>query len=50
VYFHATGAVKVRQLRALESREVVTSERRYLGDVAARPLVGEIVLFRDQET
>jgi chemotaxis protein CheD len=50
VYFPATGAVKVRQLRALESREVVTSERRYLGDVAARPLVGEIVLFRDQET
>ncbi|HWL64195.1 MAG TPA: hypothetical protein VNQ32_15475 [Steroidobacteraceae bacterium] len=49
VYFPASGTVKVKQLRTLESREVVNNERRYLGDVAAQPLVGEIVLFRDQE-
>lgn len=47
VYYPASGAVKVRQLRALESREVLRSERRYLGDVEARPLVGEIELFRE---
>jgi len=49
VYFPATGTVKVKQLRPIESREVLTSERRYLGDVATRPLVGEIELFRDQD-
>lgn len=49
VYFPASGTVKVKQLRPLESREVVNNERRYLGDVAAQPLVGEIVLFRDRE-
>lgn len=49
VYFPATGTVKVKQLRAIESREVLTSERRYFGDVAARPLVGEIELFRDKD-
>lgn len=47
IYFPATGTVKVRQLRPVESREVLSSERRYFGDVAARPLVGEIELFRD---
>lgn len=47
IYFPATGMVKVRQLRPVESREVLSSERRYFGDVAARPLVGEIELFRD---
>jgi chemotaxis protein CheD len=47
VYYPASGTVKVKQLRAIESREVVNNERRYLGDVAAQPLVGEIVLFRD---
>jgi chemotaxis protein CheD len=47
IYYPATGTVKVKQLRAIESREVVNNERRYLGDVAAQPLVGEIVLFRD---
>ncbi|MFO7326026.1 MAG: chemoreceptor glutamine deamidase CheD [Pseudomonadota bacterium] len=47
IYFPATGMVKVKQLRPVESREVLSSERRYLGDVAARPLVGEIELFRD---
>ncbi len=49
LYFPATGLVKVKQLRPIESREVLTSERRYLGDVATRPLVGEIELFRDQD-
>lgn len=49
VYFPATGTVKVKQLRPVESREVLNSERRYLGDVAARPLVGEIELFRDKD-
>jgi len=49
VYFPATGAVKVKQLRATESREVVINEKRYLGDVATQPLIGEIVLFREQE-
>jgi chemotaxis protein CheD len=49
VYFPASGTVKVKQLRPLESREVVNNERRYLGDVAAQPLVGEIVLFRDKD-
>ncbi len=49
VYFPASGTVKVKQLRAVESRDVLTSERRYLGDVAARPLVGEIELFRDKD-
>jgi chemotaxis protein CheD len=49
VYYPATGAVKVKQLRPLESREVVTSEKRYLGDVGTRPLIGEIELFRDKE-
>jgi hypothetical protein len=39
----------VKQLRPVESREVLNSERRYLGDVAARPLVGEIELFRDKD-
>jgi chemotaxis protein CheD len=47
IYFPATGMVKVKQLRPVESREVLSSERRYFGDVAARPLVGEIELFRD---
>jgi chemotaxis protein CheD len=47
IYYPATGTVKVKQLRAIESREVVNNERRYLGDVAAQPLIGEIVLFRD---
>jgi chemotaxis protein CheD len=47
IYFPATGTVKVKQLRPVESREVLSSERRYFGDVAARPLVGEIELFRD---
>lgn len=49
VYFPASGTVKVKQLRAIESREVLTSERRYFGDVAARPLIGEIELFRDKD-
>src|SRR5690606_38577860 len=49
VYFPDTGTVKVKKLRAIESRDVLTSERRYLGDVAARPLVGEIELFRDKD-
>jgi len=49
VSFPASGTVKVKQLRAIESREVLTSERRYFGDVAARPLVGEIELFRDKD-
>lgn len=49
IYFPATGTVKVKQLRPVESREVLTSERRYLGDVATRPMGGEIVLFRDEE-
>jgi chemotaxis protein CheD len=46
VYFPATGMVKVKRLRPVESREVLSSERRYFGDVAARPPVGEIELFR----
>lgn len=49
LYFPATGAVKVKQLRPIESRDVLSSERRYLGDVATQPLVGEITLFRDKE-
>jgi chemotaxis protein CheD len=48
LYFPATGAVKVKQLRPIESREVLTSERRYLGDVAAQPLIGDITLFREE--
>jgi chemotaxis protein CheD len=45
VYFPATGIVKVKHLRAIESREVFNNERRYMGDVASRPLVGEVELF-----
>jgi chemotaxis protein CheD len=49
VYFPANGTAKVKQLRPMESREVATNERRYIGDVAARPLIGEIVLFKGRE-
>jgi chemotaxis protein CheD len=47
VYFPSTGMVRVKQLRTIESREVVNNERRYLGAVAAQPLVDDIVLFSD---
>lgn len=48
IYFPATGSVKVKQLRPVESREVLSSERRYLGHVAARPMSGEILLFGEE--
>jgi chemotaxis protein CheD len=47
VYFPQDGRVKVKHLRALESSEIASRERDYLGSVAQKPVGTDIELFED---
>jgi chemotaxis protein CheD len=45
VYFPASGKVRVKHLRPLESREIAQREQQYLRRTTAKPTDGEIELF-----
>jgi chemotaxis protein CheD len=45
VYFPASGKVRVKHLRPLESREIAQREQQYLRKTTAKPTDGEIELF-----
>ncbi len=45
VYFPSSGKVKVKRLRSLHNNTIVEEESRYISNVAAKPVCGDIVLF-----
>lgn len=45
IYLPVSGKVRVKHLRAIESREIATRERQYLKSTAAAPVVSDIELF-----
>ncbi|MFQ5470044.1 MAG: chemoreceptor glutamine deamidase CheD [Gammaproteobacteria bacterium] len=44
-YFPETGKVRVKRLRSLHNNTIIDREFEYLGDIARKPVSGEIDLF-----
>jgi chemotaxis protein CheD len=45
IYMAGSGKVRVKHLRAIESRDIATRERQYLKTTATAPVVSDIELF-----